>query len=149
MTSHSMIFVNLPVADVGASRAFWTSLGYPINETFSDENAISVVLGDSIAAMLLATDYFRTFTSLPVVDAKTSVQTLLALSCETREAVDSLVDSALAAGASEPRDPQDLGFMYQRSFSDLDGHTWEISWMDPSAYSAESTDGGSEGSSGA
>lgn len=142
MTSHSMIFVNLPVADLDASRTFWTSLGYPINETFSDENALSVVLGDTIAAMLLRTDYFQTFTPLPVGDARASTQTLLALSCESREAVDSLVDSALAAGATEPRDPQDLGFMYQRSFSDLDGHTWELAWMDPAAAAGEPADGG-------
>lgn len=134
MTSHSMIFVNLPVADVGASRAFWTSLGYPVNEQFSDDRALSIVLGENITAMLLQTDYFATFTTLPVIDAKTSIQTLVALSSDSRESVDALLAAALAAGATEPREPQDLGFMYQRAFSDLDGHTWEIAWMDASAY---------------
>lgn len=87
--------------------------------------------------MLLHTDYFKTFTSLPVIDAKTSIQTLVALSCDSREGVDALLTASLAAGATEPREPQDLGFMYQRAFSDLDGHTWEIAWMDPSGYAAE------------
>jgi len=144
MTSHSMIFVNLPVTDLAASRAFWTSLGYPINETFSDENALSVVLGDAIAVMLLKTEYFQTFTSLPVGDAKTSTQALLALSSESREAVDSLVEAAVAAGGTEPRGPQDLGFMFQRTFSDLDGHIWEITWMDPSGFSGDAADGSAQ-----
>lgn len=136
MTSHSMIFVNLPVVDLAASRAFWTSLGYPIDESFSDDNALSVVLGDTVVAMLLTREYFQTFTTLEVGDAKVSAQALLALSSESREAVDTLVTSAVAAGATETRDPQDHGFMYQRTFSDLDGHTWEIVWMDPTALAA-------------
>lgn len=144
MTAPQMIFVNLPVTDLAASRAFWTSLGYPINETFSDENALSVVLGDAIAVMLLKTEYFQTFTSLPVADAKASTQTLLALSSESREAVDSLVEAAVAAGATEPREPQDLGFMFQRTFSDLDGHTWEITWMDPSGFGGDAADGSAQ-----
>jgi len=138
-TSRPMIFVDLPVADVSASRAFWTSLGYPVNEQFSDDRALGIVLGETITAMLLHTDYFKTLTILPVIDAKSSIQTLLALSCDSREGVDVLLAAALAAlaaGAPEPREAQDLGFMYQRAFSDFDSHTWEIAWMDPAGYTA-------------
>ncbi|WP_093183699.1 VOC family protein [Sanguibacter gelidistatuariae] len=133
MTTHPMIFVNLPIADVAASRSFWSTLGYSFNEQFSDENALCLVFSDSIFAMLLQRDFFQSFTDKPVVDARTSAQVLNGLAMTSRAEVDALVDAAVAAGATEPRPAQDQGFMYERGFSDLDGHDWEIMWMDPSA----------------
>ena len=128
-----MIFVNLPVADIPASRRFWSTLGYSFNEQFSDDKALCLAFSDSIFAMLLQRDFFQTFTDKPVVDAKSSAQVLNGLAMASRAEVDALVDAAVAAGATEPRAPQDQGFMYERGFSDLDGHDWEIMWMDPGA----------------
>ncbi|CAL9424599.1 VOC family protein [Streptomyces pilosus] len=128
-----MIFVNLPVADLDASKKFFTELGYSINPQFSDENTASVVISDTIIAMLLTRQKYAQFTKKEIVDATKSSQVLLALSAESREKVDELVEKALAAGGSTAGETQDLGFMYGRSFDDLDGHTWEVAWMDPAA----------------
>ncbi|MET8973997.1 VOC family protein [Streptomyces sp. NPDC004539] len=128
-----MIFVNLPVADLAASKKFFTDLGYALNPQFSDDNAASVVISDTIVAMLLAKPFYATFTTKEIADATKTSQVMLALSAQTRAAVDELTDRALSLGATETRDPQDHGFMYGRAFDDLDGHTWEIVWMDPSA----------------
>ncbi len=128
-----MIFVNLPVADLDASKKFFTELGYSINPQFSDENTASVVISDTIIAMLLTRPKYAEFTKKEIVDATRSSQVLLALSAESREKVDELVEKALAAGGSTAGETQDLGFMYGRSFDDLDGHTWEVAWMDPAA----------------
>ncbi|CAM5377594.1 VOC family protein [Streptomyces pilosus] len=128
-----MIFVNLPVADLDASKKFFTELGYSINPQFSDENTASVVISDTIIAMLLTRQKYAQFTKKEIVDATKSSEVLLALSAESREKVDELVEKALAAGGSTAGETQDLGFMYGRSFDDLDGHTWEVAWMDPAA----------------
>ena len=128
-----MIFVNLPVADVAASRTFWSTLGYSFNEQFSDDKALCLMFSDSIFAMLLQRDFFASFTDKPVADATTSAQVLNGLAMTSRAEVDALVEAAVAAGATEPRPPQDHGTMYERGFSDLDGHEWEIMWMDPAA----------------
>jgi len=128
-----MIFVNLPVADLTASKKFFTELGYSINPQFSDDNAASVVISDTIVAMLLVKPFYSTFTKKEIADATKTSEVLIALSAESRAAVDELTDRALSLGATETRDPQDHGFMYGRAFDDLDGHTWEIIWMDPSA----------------
>ena len=128
-----MIFVNLPVNDLDASKKFFTDLGYTINPQFSDENAASVVISDTIVAMLLTKPFYATFTKKEIADATKTSEVLVALSAESREKVDELVDKALALGGSPSGETQDMGFMYGRSFDDLDGHTWEIIWMDPSA----------------
>ncbi|MFI8088758.1 VOC family protein [Streptomyces sp. NPDC086080] len=128
-----MIFVNLPVNDLAASKKFFTELGYSINPRFSDESTASVVISDTIVAMLLNRQRYAEFTKKEIADATRSSEVLIALSAESREKVDELVDKALAAGGSAAGDTQDLGFMYGRSFDDLDGHTWEIVWMDPAA----------------
>ncbi|MFJ4685748.1 VOC family protein [Streptomyces sp. NPDC091377] len=128
-----MIFVNLPVSDLDASKKFFTDLGYRINPQFSDENAASVVISDTIVVMLLTKPFYATFTHKEIADATSTSETLIALSAETREKVDELVDRAIAAGGTATGKVQDLGFMYGRAFDDLDGHTWEITWMDPSA----------------
>ena len=128
-----MIFVNLPVEDIDASRKFYTALGYSINEQFSDESTASVMISDTIIAMLLTKEKYAQFTKKEIADARKSSEVLLALSAESREKVDELVDRALAAGGSPANETQDHGFMYGRSFDDLDGHTWEVVWMDPAA----------------
>ncbi|KES06584.1 glyoxalase [Streptomyces toyocaensis] len=128
-----MIFVNLPVNDLDASKKFFTELGYSINAQFSDETAASVVISDTIVAMLLTRQKYAEFTKKDIVDATKSSEVLIALSAESREKVDELVEKALAAGGTTAGETQDHGFMYGRSFDDLDGHTWEVVWMDPAA----------------
>ncbi|MEV8595533.1 VOC family protein [Streptomyces sp. NPDC052013] len=128
-----MIFVNLPVNNLDASKKFFTELGYSINEQFSDETAASVVISDTIVAMLLTREKYASFTKKEIVDATKSSEVLIALSAESREKVDELIDKAIAAGGSPSGETQDYGFMYGRAFDDLDGHTWEVIWMDPSA----------------
>ena len=129
----TQIFVNLPVKDLKASVAFFTELGFTFNPKFTDDNATCMEIGENIFAMLLLEKFFQTFTRKPVADATTATEAIIALSVDSRESVDELVDKALAAGASTPNDPQDHGFMYVRSFGDPDGHHWEIFHMDESA----------------
>lgn len=124
--------VNLAVNDLARSRTFFTSLGYSINEGFSDENAVCVVISDTITAMLLTRGFFAEFTSKSIIDATTSTEVQLALSAESKEEVDAIHQRALAAGAT-PAGEQDHGFMYSKSFDDLDGHHWDFVWMDPEA----------------
>ena len=128
-----MIFVNLAVDDLEASKKFFTELGYSINAQFSDETAASVVISDTIVAMLLTRQKYAEFTKKEIVDATKSSEVLLGLSAESREKVDELVEKAVAAGGSVSGETQDHGFMYGRAFDDLDGHTWEVIWMDPAA----------------
>lgn len=135
--SATMIFVNLPVKDLEASKAFWGKLGYSFNAQFSDENGASLVISDTIYAMLLTEARFKDFTHKAIADTSTTTEALLCLSAESRQAVDVLVDAAVGAGGTEPRAAQDHGFMYGRAFEDLDGHTWEIMWMDPAAIQAQ------------
>ncbi|MBB5642011.1 VOC family protein [Cryobacterium roopkundense] len=127
----SKIFINLPVADLEASKAFFTALGYTINPLFTDENAASVVMSDSIYAMLLVKPFFATFTDKSLIDPKSEVQVLNCLVLDSRNEVDEWAEKALAAGGAEPRTTQDYGFMYTRDIEDLDGHIWEVTWMDP------------------
>ena len=126
---HDQIFVNLPIRDLPRSVKFFESLGYTFNPQFTDENATCMILGENLFAMLLVESYFRTFTDKDVGDAHRTKEVLLAVPVANREAVDALVEKALAAGAKEPRPAQDHGFMYQRSYDDLDGHTWEVFHM--------------------
>ncbi|MFD4240669.1 VOC family protein [Streptomyces sp. NPDC058525] len=133
MSQPQMIFVNLPVKDLDAARAFWEKLGYSFNPQFSDETAASLVISDTIFAMLLTEEKFASFATKPVADAAKTTEVMVALSADSRAKVDEVVDAALAAGATEPRPPMDLGFMYGRAFEDLDHHVWEYVWMDPAA----------------
>jgi predicted lactoylglutathione lyase len=131
---HKQIYVNLPVADLPRSRAFFESLGLHFEPKFSnDQGACLVIQEGSIHAMLLTSDFFKTFTSKPIADATRSTEVLVCLSCESRDEVDALVRKALAAGGTAPRAPQDHGFMYAHGFEDLDGHIWELVAMDPNA----------------
>jgi predicted lactoylglutathione lyase len=126
---HQQIFVNLPVKDIERTRAFFSALGFRFEPKFSDEKALCMVISDSIFAMLLHEDFFRTFTKKPVADAKHSTEVLVCLSCSSREQVDQLVAKAVAAGGQAPMPVQDLGFMYGHGFEDLDGHQWELVHM--------------------
>ena len=130
-----MIFVNLPVADLGRARAFYAALGWSFDERFCDGSGAMMGIGDSdtIHAMLLTHDRFREFTSKAIADTRTSTEVLLAISRDSRDGVDALMEKALAAGAVESRPVQDYGFMYGRAFEDPDGHTWEVIWMDVEA----------------
>lgn len=130
----TQIFVNLPVKDLSRSVAFFTALGYTFNPQFTDENATCMIVSqDHIYVMLLVEKFFSTFTTKTIVDAKTSTEVLLCLSCESRAQVDELVAKAVAAGGSTPTAPKDHGFMYQHSYQDLDGHLWELVYMAPGA----------------
>ena len=128
-----MIFVNLPVNDLDASKKFFTGLGYSINAQFSDENAASVVISDTIVAMLLTKPFYSTFTKKEIADATTTSEVLICLSAESRDKVDELVEKAVAAGGTASDKVQDMDFMYGRGFDDLDGHSWEVVWMNPDA----------------
>lgn len=127
------IFVNLPVEDLEKSKAFFAKLGYRFNPQFTDETAACMVITDDIYAMLLTKAKFQEFTKKAIADATKTTEVLTCLSVDVKSKVDEMLDAALEAGATEARDPMDYGFMYGRSFNDLDGHIWEIIWMDPRA----------------
>lgn len=124
------IFVNLPVADLEASVAFFTALGFSFNPEFTDETATCMIVGEDIFVMLLTREKFRGFTPKAICDAHTSTEVLVALSCDSRAEVDELVRKAVAAGGSTYADPQDHGFMYEHGFQDPDGHIWELVYME-------------------
>lgn len=126
------IYVNLPVKDVQKTREFWTKLGFSINEQFSDEKAICVIMkADHIYTMFLTEEFFQTFTDRPVAKGETT-QTLLAIGVNSREEVDQMVNNAVDNGGSTYSEPRDHGWMYQNAFSDLDGHQWEVMFGDVS-----------------
>jgi predicted lactoylglutathione lyase len=128
-----MLFVNLPVADLPRTKAFFAELGFRYNAQFTDDNAACLIVGADSFFMLLRREFFQTFTKRQICDTRTHTEGLFAISCDGRDAVDALVDKALSLGGSPASDPQDHGFMYVRSFYDLDGHHWEAMWMDPKA----------------
>ncbi|MCE7524304.1 VOC family protein [Alloalcanivorax xenomutans] len=132
-----MIFVNLPVADLPASMAFYAALGFENNPHFTDDTAACMVWSESIHVMLLTHDKWRSFTQRPIPPA-TASEVMLALSLDSREDVDAMNDTAAAQGGTADINPvQDLGFMYNRNLADPDGHVWEAFWMDPSAIPGE------------
>jgi uncharacterized protein len=128
-----LLFVNLPVSDLPASRAFFDALGFGFDEKFCDEQAACMVVSEQAYVMLLQRDRFADFVTKPLADANAATALTVAVSAEDREGVDAFAEAALAAGAAPAKDPQEYGFMYQRSFHDLDGHLWEVMWMDPVA----------------
>ena len=131
-----LIFVNLPVADLPAAKAFYEAIGATNNPMFTDDTAACMVFTDVIHVMLLTHDKFAQFTPKRIANAKETSEVLICISADSREAVDEMTDKALAAGGREPREKQDFGFMYGRSFEDLDGHIWEPMWMDMTAATA-------------
>lgn len=128
------IFVNLPVKDLDKSKEFFTKIGFSINPQFTDDKAACVVISETIYAMILKEEFFKTFTpKKEIVDATKSTEVLIAISVDSKEQVNELLDKAFAAGAKEARPAEDHGFMYARSFEDMDGHIWEVFWMDMNA----------------
>ena len=127
------IFVNLPVKDLKKSMEFFRKLGYTFNAQFTDETAACMVIAEDIFAMLLTEAKFKGFTPNAICDARKSTEMLVALSCDTRDQVDETVRNAVAAGGNTYNKPQDHGFMYGHGFQDLDGHIWEVFFMEPSA----------------
>ena len=128
-----MIFVNLPVTDVARSRKFYEALGYRINEQFSDSTAACVVLSETIFFMILNHERFQGFATKPLADPANSTAVMIALSQNSRAAVDAFSEAALKAGGSEPKPAVDMGFMYNRVIADPDGNVLEPMWMDPAA----------------
>jgi predicted lactoylglutathione lyase len=127
------IFVNLPVKNLNKSIEFFTKLGFSFNQQFTDETATCMIVTDDIFVMLLTEEKFRTFTPKEICDAKKYTEALVCLSLEGRAKVDEMVRKAVAAGGSTYNEPQDHGFMYGHGFQDLDGHIWELIYMEPSA----------------
>jgi len=137
-----MIFVNLPVKDVAKSTAFYEAIGCTKDVRFSNEQASAMQLSDEIVFMILSQDFFKTFITKPIADAHASTEVLICISRDSRDAVDAIVDAAVAAGGKADVGPkQDMGFMYGRSFEDLDGHVFEPMFMDMEAAMAAFPEG--------
>lgn len=133
----NQIYVNLPVKDVQKTKEFWMKLGFAINEKFSDENAVCVIMKeDHIYTMFLKEEFFRTFTDRPIANGQTT-QMLLAIGVNSREEVDYMVKTAIENGGSTYSEPQDQSWMYQSAFSDLNGHQWEVMFADMSKIPTE------------
>ncbi len=129
----SKIFVNLPVKDLDKSVVFFTSLGFSFNPQFTDDKATCMIISENIFAMLLVEPFFKTFTRKEISNAHKSTEVLIALDAASRDQVKDMVAKAVEAGGSVYMDAQDHGWMYQHSFADLDGHQWEILYMDETA----------------
>jgi uncharacterized protein len=127
------IFVNLPVKDLNKAIGFFTQLGFSFNQQFTDETATCMIVTDDIFVMLLTVEKFKTFTPNEICDAKKYTEVLVCLSLESRPRVDEMVRKAVAAGGATYNEPQDHGFMYGHGFQDLDGHIWELIYMEPDA----------------
>jgi predicted lactoylglutathione lyase len=132
-TTPRKLFVNIPVRDLQSWITFFESLGFTFNQQFTDATGTCMLVGEDAYFMLLTRERFKDFTRRPVSDPNRETQALYAISVNSREEVDAIVNKAVAAGGSHAVDPQDHGFMYGWSFYDLDGHHWEVFWMDPSA----------------
>lgn len=128
-----MIFINLPVADVAASTAFYEAIGFRKNDQFSNEQASAMVWSEAIYIMLLAKPFFATFSDKTIVDAASNTTGHYALSFDSREEVDAITQAAVDAGGRELHEPQDMGYMYSRAFEDLDGHGFGPFWMETPA----------------
>jgi len=127
------LFLNLPVRDLKASKAFFTQLGFEFNPQFTDDRATCMVISEDACVMLLAEPFFQSFTHKPLCDARQQTESICAIAVGSRAEVDTITERALAAGATPALEPKDSGFMYNTSFYDLDGHHWEVLWMDPAA----------------
>jgi uncharacterized protein len=126
------IFVNLPVRDLAASTKFYIALGGALNPQFSGEQSSSIMFSETIGVMLLTHDHYRHFTKRPIGDARRETQAMIALTADSKDAVNATLEKAAAAGGrTDPNPQQDHGFMYGRSVEDPDGYVWEIMWMDP------------------
>lgn len=124
------IFINLPVENLDKTVEFFTKLGYIFNKQFTNESGTCMIVEENIFVMFLVESFFKTFTSKELIDRKTQVGQLLSINMESREAVDNFVEIALSIGGTLSSEVKDYGFMYQKSFDDINGHTWEVFWMD-------------------
>ena len=129
----TQIFVNLPVKDLSRTVEFFKRLGFTFNPQFTDENATCMIINDNIFVMLLVEKFFKTFTKKEICDTTKDTEVIIALSTESREKVDEMMQNVFEAGGKESREPQDYGWMYGRSFQDINGHLWEIIYMDEKA----------------
>ncbi|MGE5518662.1 MAG: VOC family protein [Candidatus Dadabacteria bacterium] len=127
------IFVNLPVKDLERSKEFFSKLGYAFNSQFTDEKAACMIISEDIYIMLLVEPFFKSFTNKEVADSAKSTEAIICLSADSRSQVDELVNRAISAGGNAPREKQDYGTMYGWGFEDIDGHLWEVMYMDPAA----------------
>jgi predicted lactoylglutathione lyase len=130
----TQIFVNLPIKDLKRSMAFYESIGFKNNPQFTDDTAACMVLSDTIFVMLLTYNKFKEFTTKTIINAKETAGVLNSISVNSNQEVNAFVDKALKAGGNEYRSPQDFGFMQLRCFEDLDGHNWEVFYMDISKF---------------
>jgi len=131
------IFINLPVKDLSKSIIFFKKLGFKFNPQFTDDKAACMIIGENIYSMLLLEKFFKTFTKKKIADANKTTEVLIAIDAPTRKAVDQMVKKAVEAGGSIYNKPQDHGWMYGHSFADLDGHQWEVLYMDEGAMPKE------------
>jgi len=131
------LFVNLPVKDLNKTVEFFTKLGFTFNPQFTDENSTCMIVSNDIFVMLLVEKFFKTFTKKEISDVSKNTEVIVALSTQSREEVDQMMEKVVGAGGKESRDPQDHGWMYGRSFEDIDGHLWEIFYMDETAIKKE------------
>lgn len=129
-TFQQQAFINLPVSDLPKAKAFYQALGFECNPQFTNELAACMVVSETIYVMLLTQNFFSGFVTKPIANTHEVTASLVALNCASRAAVDAMVQKALAAGGTSPKAPNDMGFMYQHGFQDLDGHVWEVFWMD-------------------
>jgi predicted lactoylglutathione lyase len=133
----TQIFVNLPVKDLHRSVEFFTTLDFTFDPQFTDENATCMIVGENIFVMLLVESFFKSFTHKDLCDATKSTEVIVCLSLDSREKVDEMVSKAVAAGGTTPNQSKDHGFMYQHGFQDLDGHLWELIYMEPGTTTQE------------
>ncbi|HEX7484132.1 MAG TPA: VOC family protein [Candidatus Saccharimonadales bacterium] len=131
----AQLFINLPVKDLDASVDFFTKLGFSFNPQYTDEKGTCMIVGDGAFVMLLTEPFFSQFTKKELVSAEVATETIIAISADSKQAVDTMVDSALEAGGHASNETSDQGFMYTRSFQDLDHHLWEVIYMDENAVS--------------
>jgi uncharacterized protein len=129
----TQMYVNLSVKNLNRTKEFFSSLGFAFKAEFTNDQGACMIVSDSAYVMLLAENFFQNFTPKAIADASKSTEVLVCLSCTSRAHVDELVAKAVAAGGKTPRPPQDHGFMYGHGFEDLDGHLWELMYMDPNA----------------
>jgi uncharacterized protein len=135
------IFVNLPVRDLRKSMDFFSKLGFTFNAQFTDETAACMIISEDIFVMLLTESKFRTFTPKQICDATRSTEVLVCLSLASRDEVNEIVRKAIAAGGTSYKEPEDHGFMYGHGFQDLDGHIWELIFMERMQASLRKVDG--------
>ena len=137
----NQIFVNLPVENLSLTVEFFKKLGFSFNPQFTDDNATCMIISDNIFVMLLVKKFFKTFTKKDICDTTKDTETIIALSAESRQKVDEMMQNVIEAGGNEPREPQDHGWMYGRSFEDINGHLWEIIYMDEEALKKQQAAG--------